>query len=129
MGSQNQRFPDGFHPVAAGRYFLCTHRDPNFQGRASLGLGALVHPAGIQKKRLAFFLLAVVFVALIEWLGFSISVFGFVFCSLYLLEVRRPLKLWGIPFLITFFGYLLFIRLLDSRLPRGPVENLLEVMF
>lgn len=99
------------------------------RGEATLGLGPLLRPIPLQVKRLALLLLSIAFIAVIEWLGFSLSVFGFLLGSLYLLGVRRPAVLWGIPALLTAGGYLLFIRLLDSRFPHGPVEQLLAQVF
>ena len=99
------------------------------RGEATLGFGPLLHPIGLQATRLALLLLSIGFIAVVEWLGFSLSIFGFMLCALYLVGVRRPLTLWSIPLALTVGGYLLFILLLDSRLPHGAVEKFVELVF
>lgn len=99
------------------------------KGDATFGFGPLLRPVPLQIKRLSLLALSIAFIIVIEWLGFSVSVFGFLLSALYLLGVRRPAKLWGIPLALTVGGYLLFIRLLDSRFPHGAVEQLLEQVF
>jgi hypothetical protein len=99
------------------------------RGRATLSLGPLLRPLDVQVKRTALLLLSIAFIALIEWLGFTIAVALFLFCALYALGVRNRVRLIAVPVLLALAGYLLFIVALDTRFPHGLVERLLGALF
>ena len=96
-------------------------------GRATLGLGELVERSPAQRQRLLLAL--VVFIAAIPWLGTTLGMFAVMLVSMWLLGVRQPGLLFGVAFAVAAVVYLLFMALLQSRLPRGIVENLLSSLF
>jgi hypothetical protein len=99
------------------------------RGRAVFSLGPLVRPLDVQLKRAALLAISIVFIALIQWLGFTLAVALFLLSSLYALGVRDRVRLIGVPLALSLCGYLLFIVALDTRFPHGPVERLLEALF
>ena len=98
-------------------------------GRATLGLGELVERSPAQRQRLGLLLALVVFIAAIPWLGTTLGMFAVMLVSMWLLGVRQPGLLFGVAFAVAAVVYLLFMALLQSRLPRGIVENLLSSLF
>jgi hypothetical protein len=109
-------------------YLVRTARDVA-QGRATLGLEPLLRPLDVQVKRAVLLLLCIVFIPLIQWVGFTIGVALFLFASLYALGVRDRARLIVLPLALSLAGYLLFIAALDTRFPHGPVERLLGALF
>lgn len=95
----------------------------------TLGLGPLLYPVSVQKTRAALLLLSIVFIVLIPWLGFTLSIVMFMAAALWLLRVRSRRLLIGLPLLLAGSGYILFIVLLDSRLPHGPFELIMNWIF
>jgi Tripartite tricarboxylate transporter TctB family len=98
-------------------------------GRATLGLGELAERSPAQLQRLGLVVTLVVFIATIPWLGTTLGMFAVMLVSMWLLGVRRPGLLIGVAFAVAAVVYLLFMALLQSRLPRGIVENLLSSLF
>ena len=92
-------------------------------GRGDLRLDPLIAPRDALGKRLGMVLLTVVFIAAMPWLGLSLSLFLGLAAGLYLMGVRRRSPLFWVPFSIAASAYLLFIALLNTDLPHGPVEN------
>ena len=92
-------------------------------GRGDLSLDTLIAPREALPKRLGMVLLTVVFIAAMPWLGLTLSLFLGLAGSLVLMGVRRRSQLFWIPFSVAASAYLLFIALLNTDLPHGPVEN------
>jgi hypothetical protein len=63
------------------------------------------------------------------WLGFTLTVMLFLLSSMWLLGVRGVKPLVIIPLAAGSVGYVFFIVALDTRLPKGPVEWLLQWLF
>lgn len=94
---------------------------------ASLGLGSFVTREDVVNGRLAVFVLTLLYTWAIEYGGFSLTTFGFLFLSMAALTRGRQLVLvTGLATGITMTGYLLFIVIFNTRFPRGPVENWLK---
>ena len=98
-------------------------------GQATLAIGGLAEWNVNQRKRLLligiFFALAVT----INQLGVTLALFLSLLGCLWVLGVRRPLVLTLVPTVTALSVYLLFIALLDKRMPYGPVEWLLAPIF
>jgi hypothetical protein len=98
-------------------------------GRATLGLWPLLEPAAVLPKRLAVVGLAALFVFLLPWLGLTLGLFLLTGALMVAMGVRAPRRVLAVSGIVALSAYLLFIALLNSRLPRGPVEKLLAALF
>lgn len=103
-------------------------------GRASLAIGALIEPIWILPKRLAVIAMTVAYTIVLDWLGFTLSSFLFLFITMSILgdAIIAPRR-FGIYALVSavlsLSGYLLFIVAFDTRFPSGVFERLLEGSF
>ena len=97
-------------------------------GRATLALGEIAETSPTQSKRLALVAILAAFIATIPWLGTSLGLFLTMSASMWVLGVRSVRTLLGVALGTTVVVYLLFIVLLQSRLPRGPIENLVSTL-
>jgi hypothetical protein len=79
--------------------------------------------------RIAFVALTAFNIAVMPWLGFTLTVMVFLLSSMWLLGVRSVKPLVTIPLAAGIVGYVFFIVALDTRLPFGPVEWLLQWLF
>jgi hypothetical protein len=95
------------------------------EGRASLGLGELAERSPAQVQRLTLLLVLVVFVATVPWLGTTLGLFLVMIASMWTLGVRRARSLLGVALGVAATVYVVFIAILQSRLPTGPVEHFL----
>ncbi|MFB3816840.1 MAG: hypothetical protein ACE147_04165 [Candidatus Methylomirabilales bacterium] len=98
-------------------------------GRARLGLDALVRPVRPQLTRLALLAAILAFILTLGSLGFTLGVFLFMCAAMLILGVRSPGALVGVAAGVALSGWLLFILFLDTRFPRGPIEQLLARLF
>lgn len=94
-------------------------------GRASLGLGSLAEWSPIQAQRLGLFSSMVLFIVAIPYLGTTLSLFLVMIATMRILGVRDWRMLLGISLTVAATVFLLFMALLQSRLPVGAVDNLL----
>jgi hypothetical protein len=77
--------------------------------------------------RLFLLALAIGYIVVISWLGFTITTFLFLFMAMALLNKGERMKLSLIvAAALSVSGYLLFIVAFKTRFPFGPFENLLE---
>ena len=95
-------------------------------GRGTLGFGSLLERSTAQYQRLGILLILIAFVMTIQWLGTTLGLFLVMMASMWVLGVREWRTLVGIAFAVAATVYILFIALLDSRLPTGLVERLLS---
>jgi hypothetical protein len=100
-----------------------------WRGRASLAMWRLVEPRRFQGQRLGLVALMIAFIAAIPYLGFTLAVFAFLIAAMLLLGVKSWPRLLAVSAGTSLAGYLLFIALLDTPFPRGPVESLLGLLF
>jgi hypothetical protein len=99
-------------------------------GAASLRLGELIEPVAVAPKRLSVLLLAIGYVLLIDWLGFTLTSFLFLVAAMLILsDGRRPGLALGVAAGLALGGYLLFVVAFQTRFPAGPVEWLLGSVF
>ena len=95
-------------------------------GTGTLGLGELVANTLYNRQRLALIVLVGMFIATIGWTGTTLGLFLLLIASLLVMGVREPGKLFGIAFGTSAVVYTMLIWLLDTRLPRGLIENAIK---
>ncbi len=99
-------------------------------GTADLRLGPLVEPHSFIPARLALLGLTLGFIVLIEWLGFTLTVFTFLTMAMLLLSKgQNKGMIFGVAGVLAIGGYLLFIVAFSTRFPAGPFEQLMEKLF
>lgn len=91
--------------------------------RGNLRFDPLLQPRDALAKRVGMVLLTVVFIVAVQWLGLTLALFLALTAGLYLMGVRRRARLFWVAFAVAACVYLLFIALLDTDLPHGPVEH------
>ena len=96
-----------------------------YRGTASLSLRKLIEPIQFQSKRLGLVALMIAFIAIMPYLGFTLTLFTFLVLAMMLLGVRSVRRLLSVAAIAALVGYLMFIMLLDTPFPHGPVEALL----
>jgi hypothetical protein len=94
----------------------------------SLKFGDLFERSTAQAQRLGLVLILTLFIMTIEWVGTTVGLFVTMAASMWVLGVRNVRTLIGISFCVSAVVYLLFIVLLKSRLPVGPVEGLIQLI-
>jgi len=92
---------------------------------ATFGLGDLIHNNHFNRQRLGLTALVGLYIASIEWVGTTPGLFLLLVGCMLLMGVRSVKALFGVALATTAVVHLLLIYLLNSRLPRGVIENLL----
>lgn len=96
------------------------------RGKASLRLHTLIEPVDIAPKRALLFLLTFLYIACIDWAGFTITTFVFLALGMLLLSGReRKNKVFVIALAagLAIGGYLLFVVAFERHFPEGPFEH------
>ena len=98
-------------------------------GTADLGLGGLFSRADLTSGRLALLVVTLGYILVIEWAGFTITTFVFLFAGMLALNRgQRPGLIAALAAIMALGGYLLFILAFDTRFPRGPFEIFMKAM-
>lgn len=97
--------------------------------RAALGLESLIEPRSVLGRRLSVVAFIAIFVVVLPWLGLTLGLFALVFSLMRVLGAGSWRAVVITSATVASAAYLLFIALLNSRLPRGPVEKLLATLF
>jgi hypothetical protein len=100
-----------------------------YAGEASLGLGPLVEPRRLLPLRFMVVAVTGTFIIALPWLGLTLGLFLLVGILMTLLRAGTWTRILTTATVVSGLSYFLFIALLNSRLPHGPVEKLLAVMF
>jgi Tripartite tricarboxylate transporter TctB family len=95
-------------------------------GEATLGLGALAEFDTAQKRRVALVVITALFILTLPWVGISIGLFLTMLASMWVLGERSWRVLIGLSALTSATVYLLFVTFLQTRLPTGPIEALID---
>jgi Tripartite tricarboxylate transporter TctB family len=98
-------------------------------GEATLAIGGLVEPRALIPTRLAVIAMTGVFIVLLPWLGLTLGLFLLVAAMMTLLFAGSWRKILATAAVVSIAAYLLFILLLNSRMPHGPIEKLLAALF
>lgn len=94
------------------------------RGEADLGMDPLIAPRAVLSKRLGVLAVTIAFIAFLPWLGLTLSLWLGLFAALWLMGVRSRMALFAVPAGVATAAYLLFIALLNSDIPHGPIERL-----
>ncbi len=100
-----------------------------WRGDATLSLDPMFHPLNVQAQRLALVAAIVAFILALPYLGFTLATALFMVVAMRILGVRSPKWLVIVSAFVAGGGYLLFIAFLDTRFPRGPIEQFLKGIF
>ena len=95
------------------------------RGQASLGMDALWQPREALGKRLGMVVITVAFIATLKWLGLTLGLYVSLLAALYVMGVRNRAALICLPLGIAAMAYVMFILVLQSDFPHGPIERLL----
>ena len=97
-------------------------------GSASFGVGPLLEPREVLVRRVALVAILAAFVWFIEWTGTTLGLILMMLASMWIMGVRdgRWLALIaiGVPLIVC----ALFIFLLGTKLPAGPIEHELAAL-
>ncbi len=100
------------------------------RGRVTFGFGDFVSHADITSGRAAILALTLLYIYVIQWGGFTITTFFYLFICIAILNRARRLGLAAIvSFVMVIAGYLLFIVAFNTRFPHGPFEILMQKVF
>jgi len=94
-----------------------------------LRLDPLWLPRDVLAKRVGMVALTAAFIAALDWLGLTLSLLLAMGLALRLMGVRRARTLLSVSFGVAAAAYLLFVAILDSAFPHGPIERLLAPLF
>jgi hypothetical protein len=95
------------------------------KGEASLKFNLLWEPREALGKRVGMVLVTVAFIATLNWFGLTLGLLLALFAALWIMGVRgKPLAI--LPVAVALAAYLLFVVLLQSDIPHGPIERLLS---
>ena len=94
------------------------------KGEADLRADPLWRPGDVFAKRVGMVLVTVAFIALLETLGLTLTLLLAMAGALAIMGVRKPAVIAWISVAVAAAAYLLFIAVLDSAFPHGPIEKL-----
>ena len=98
------------------------------RGEGDLDTWPLWHPREVLGRRIGMVLITAAFVATLPWLGLTLGTFLALAAGLYLMGIRRRTLLIVLPATIAATLYLLFVAVLDSPFPHGPIELLITAL-
>lgn len=97
------------------------------RGRATLTFDTLFSRQDISSGRLALLVITLGYAILIEWGGFTITTFVFLFLAMTVLNKGQSRGfIAALSGFLSLGGYLLFILAFETRFPRGPFETFME---
>ena len=91
--------------------------------RADLGFLPLWAPRDALGKRIGMVLITIAFIATLNWLGLTLGMLLAMFAALWIMGARGK-TLAIVPLAVAIAVYLLFVALLQSDIPHGPIERL-----
>jgi hypothetical protein len=95
------------------------------RGTGSLSMEALWQPRDAFGKRIGMVAVTVVFIATLKWLGLTLGLLLALLAALWIMGVRGK-ALVILPLAVAAAAYLLFVVLLNTDIPHGPIEKLLS---
>jgi len=98
------------------------------KGEGDLGTEPVWQPRAVLGKRIGMVVITAVFIATLPWLGLTLGTFLALAAGLYLMGIRRRAVLIVLPAIIAATLYVLFVAVLDSPFPHGPVELLITAL-
>jgi hypothetical protein len=98
------------------------------RGEGSLGFESLLGPREALPARLALVAITIAFIVAVPWLGLTLTLFLCMGTALRAMGLKSWKKNLLISFIVAASAWGLFIALLETDMPRGPVEVLLSKM-
>ena len=95
------------------------------KGQANLGFSPLWEPREALGKRVGMVAVTIAFIATLNWLGLTLGLALALFAALWIMGARGK-TLAIVPLAVSLAAYLLFVALLQSDIPHGPIERLLS---
>jgi hypothetical protein len=95
------------------------------KGQANLGFSPLWEPREALGKRVGMVAVTIAFIATLNWLGLTLGLALALFAALWIMGARGK-TLAIVPLAVALAAYLLFVALLHSDIPHGPIERLLS---
>jgi len=99
------------------------------RGQGDLRTDPLWQPREVLFKRIGMVAVTVAFIGLLQLLGLTLSLLVAMAAALTLMGVRKVSTVLAISFSVAAAAYVLFIAVLDSAFPHGPIEQLLARLF
>ena len=93
--------------------------------KADLGVSPVWEPRDALGKRVGMVLITIAFIATLNWLGLTLGLLLALFAALWVMGARGK-TLVLVPLAVALAAYLLFVLLLQSDIPHGPIERLLS---
>jgi hypothetical protein len=95
-------------------------------GVAILEIPSLAVSNAMRSNQLRFTLLILAYLGVLEVFGFVLATVLFFFLSMCMLDAgRRPFLKLSIAIFLSLIGYVVFISMFQTRLPKGPIEAML----
>jgi hypothetical protein len=95
------------------------------RGEGDLRADPLWQPPDATRKRLGMVVLSAGFIAALPWLGLTLALWLAMLLALFIMGVRNRATLVWLPLALATAVFLLFIVVLESDFPHGPIEKLL----
>jgi hypothetical protein len=96
------------------------------RGQGDFSFAPLVAPRAAMKKRLGMMGITIAFVAAVPWLGLGLGLFLALAAAFAVMGVRGRRHIVVVALVAAVVCAVLFNAVLDTGLPRGPVENLIH---
>ncbi len=96
------------------------------RGQGDLRADPLWQPPDVTRKRLGMVALSAGFIAALPWLGLTLALWLAMLLALLIMGVRKRSTLAWLPLALAAAVFLLFIVVLQSDFPHGPIEKLLS---
>lgn len=96
------------------------------RGRARLSFRELIEPVDILGKRLMLLGIAIGYVLIVDYAGFTITTFLLLFSGMTALGLRNLKKNFLIALVLSLSVWLVFVYIFETRLPYGPFENMMR---
>ncbi len=94
-----------------------------YRGSGRFDFEPLLAPRDALGKRAGLVLITLAFIFTLQWFGLTLGLLLALLASLWIMGVRgKPLYI--IPVVVAALAYLLFVALLQTDIPHGPIERL-----
>jgi len=98
-------------------------------GKASLSFGHLIGPYPYGRQRIGIIVLCALFIGLVPWLGLTLGLFMLITILMLLLGAGSLRSILAAASAVSVVAYVLFVALLQTRMPHGPIEKLVAMFF
>ncbi len=100
------------------------------RGEIDWGIQKLISPLPLIPKRITLLAMTLAYIIVIQWAGFTLTSFIFLYSAMLLLGGRKARRIaLVLSLLVSLGGYLLFVAAFQTRFPVGPFEQLMKGLF